>query len=87
MQTLCKADWEVELGVIIGKPGRCLCIYVSQVMTLQSGDLIPTGTPRGVGLGQYPHQYLSAGRIIHLGITGLGVGQQRTVPALLRCRA
>jgi 2-keto-4-pentenoate hydratase/2-oxohepta-3-ene-1,7-dioic acid hydratase in catechol pathway len=64
-----------------------LVYYVGQVMSLQSGDLILTGTPPGLGLDQKPHQYLSAGQTIHLGIMGLGVQQQRTVPAQLRCRA
>jgi 2-keto-4-pentenoate hydratase/2-oxohepta-3-ene-1,7-dioic acid hydratase in catechol pathway len=58
-----------------------LISYISQFMSLQSGDVISTGTPPGVGLGQKPPCYLRAGQTMRLGITGLGVQQQRTVPA------
>ncbi len=58
-----------------------LVSYISQFMSLQSGDVISTGTPPGVGLGQKPPRYLRAGQTMRLGITGLGVQQQRTVPA------
>jgi 2-keto-4-pentenoate hydratase/2-oxohepta-3-ene-1,7-dioic acid hydratase in catechol pathway len=58
-----------------------LIAYVSQFMTLQTGDIISTGTPPGVGLGQNPPVYLRAGQTVRLGITGLGEQQQRTVPA------
>jgi ureidoglycolate lyase/2,4-diketo-3-deoxy-L-fuconate hydrolase len=57
--------------------------YISQFMSLDSGDLISTGTPPGVGLGQNPPTYLKAGQVMRLGISGLGVQQQRTVPARL----
>jgi 2-keto-4-pentenoate hydratase/2-oxohepta-3-ene-1,7-dioic acid hydratase in catechol pathway len=55
--------------------------YVSQFMSLLSGDLISTGTPPGVGLGQKPPIYLRPGQVMKLGITGLGVQQQRTIQA------
>jgi 2-keto-4-pentenoate hydratase/2-oxohepta-3-ene-1,7-dioic acid hydratase in catechol pathway len=58
-----------------------LVSYISQFMTLQSGDVISTGTPPGVGLGQKPPRYLKAGQTMRLGISGLGVQRQRTVPA------
>lgn len=58
-----------------------LVSYISQFMSLQSGDLISTGTPPGVGLGQKPPRFLRAGQSMRLGITGLGVQQQGTVPA------
>ena len=134
-----KTDWEVELGVIIGKPakyvpeadamdhvaGYCvvndlserdfqihragqwvkgksadtfgpigpwlvtadyqdgstktmvygvrhLVSYLSQFMSLQPGDVITTGTPPGVGMGQKPPVYLTPGQTVHLGIGGLG---------------
>jgi 2-keto-4-pentenoate hydratase/2-oxohepta-3-ene-1,7-dioic acid hydratase in catechol pathway len=63
-----------------------LVSYISQFMTLASGDVISTGTPSGVGLGQKPPRYLRAGQTIRLGITGLGVQEQRTVLAT-RARA
>jgi 2-keto-4-pentenoate hydratase/2-oxohepta-3-ene-1,7-dioic acid hydratase in catechol pathway len=58
-----------------------LVSYISQFMTLQTGDVISTGTPPGVGLGQKPPRYLHAGQTMRLGITGLGIQQQRTVLA------
>lgn len=57
-----------------------LITYISEFMSLQSGDIISTGTPPGVGLGQKPVPiYLRPGQIVRLGIAGLGVQQQRTV--------
>jgi 2-keto-4-pentenoate hydratase/2-oxohepta-3-ene-1,7-dioic acid hydratase in catechol pathway len=58
-----------------------LISYISQFMTLQSGDVISTGTPPGVGLGQKPAIYLRAGQTMRLGISGLGIQRQRTVSA------
>ena len=49
--------------------------YLSQFMSLNPGDVILTGTPPGVGMGQKPQQYLRPGYIVELGIEGLG--QQR----------
>lgn len=56
--------------------------YVSQFMSLQPGDIISTGTPPGVGLGQKPPVYLRAGQAMRLGIEGLGEQQQKTVAAV-----
>lgn len=53
--------------------------YLSQFMSLQPGDIISTGTPPGVGLGQKPPVYLKAGQEIRLGIGGLGEQYQHTV--------
>ena len=58
-----------------------LVSHLSQFMSLQPGDIISTGTPPGVGLGQKPPLYLSAGQTMRLGISGLGEQQQRTVQA------
>jgi ureidoglycolate lyase/2,4-diketo-3-deoxy-L-fuconate hydrolase len=55
--------------------------YLSRFMSLQPGDVISTGTPPGVGLGQKPPRYLKAGETMRLGIAGLGVQNQRTVSA------
>ncbi len=52
--------------------------YVSQFMSLQPGDIISTGTPPGVGLGQKPPLYLKAGDTMRLGIQGLGEQSQVT---------
>ncbi len=55
--------------------------YISRFMTLNPGDIISTGTPPGVGLGQKPDAvYLKAGDKIRLGISGLGE-QNQTVHA------
>lgn len=51
--------------------------YVSQFMSLQPGDVISTGTPPGVGMGQKPPTYLKGGEIIELGIDGLGQQRQK----------
>ncbi len=51
---------------------RHLVSYLSQFMSLQSGDVISTGTPPGVGMGQKPPVYLKPGQTVNLGIGGLG---------------
>jgi 2-keto-4-pentenoate hydratase/2-oxohepta-3-ene-1,7-dioic acid hydratase in catechol pathway len=53
--------------------------HLSQFMSLQPGDVISTGTPPGVGLGQSPEVYLKPGDKIELGIDGLGVQTQNVV--------
>jgi len=54
--------------------------YLSQYFTLQPGDVISTGTPPGVGLGQKPNPiYLRSGQKMHLGIEKLGVQNQITI--------
>ena len=53
-----------------------LVSYVSQFMSLQPGDIISTGTPPGVGLGQKPPVYLRPGQVVRLGIDGLGTQTQ-----------
>lgn len=59
---------------------KTLVSYVSQFMTLEPGDLITTGTPPGVGLGQKPEPfYLKAGDVMRLGIEKLGEQQQTVV--------
>lgn len=50
--------------------------YISQFTTLYPGDLISTGTPPGVGLGQTPPVFLKAGDVMRLGIENLGEQQQ-----------
>ncbi|MBC7616715.1 MAG: fumarylacetoacetate hydrolase family protein [Pedobacter sp.] len=51
--------------------------YLSQFMTLLPGDVITTGTPAGVGLGQKPEPwYLKPGDVVELGIDGLGSSKQ-----------
>ncbi|WP_336664199.1 fumarylacetoacetate hydrolase family protein [Elizabethkingia meningoseptica] len=51
--------------------------YISQFMTLLPGDVISTGTPAGVGMGQKPEAwYLNPGDVVELGIEGLGSSKQ-----------
>jgi 2,4-diketo-3-deoxy-L-fuconate hydrolase len=49
-----------------------LISYCSRFMSLQPGDVISTGTPPGVGMGQTPPHYLKGGEVVTLGIAGLG---------------
>lgn len=58
---------------------RYLVAYLSQFMSLQPGDIISTGTPPGVGLGQKPPVYLKPGDVVTLGIDGLGQQRQNVV--------
>lgn len=58
-----------------------LISYLSRFMSLQPGDVISTGTPPGVGMGQKPSTYLRAGQQMRLGIDGLGEQCQRVVAA------
>ena len=53
--------------------------HLSQFMSLQPGDVISTGTPPGVGMGQRPPMYLKPGDVMELGIEGLGVQTQKVV--------
>ncbi len=55
-----------------------LVSYISRFMTLHPGDIISTGTPPGVGMGQTPPVYLKPGQHIRLGIAGLGEQHQET---------
>ncbi len=57
-----------------------LVSYLSRFMSLQPGDIISTGTPPGVGLGQKPPVYLKPGNIIRLGVSGLGEQRQTVIP-------
>lgn len=56
-----------------------LVSYISKFITLMPGDIIPTGTPPGVGLGFKPPIFLKPGDEMHLGIEGLGEQRQKVV--------
>ncbi|WP_353147428.1 fumarylacetoacetate hydrolase family protein [Pollutimonas bauzanensis] len=58
---------------------EALIAYISNFMTLEPGDIISTGTPAGVGMGQTPPKYLKPGDEIRLGINGLGEQAQTCV--------
>jgi 2,4-diketo-3-deoxy-L-fuconate hydrolase len=61
-----------------------LISYLSRFMSLQPGDIISTGTPPGVGLGQKPPVYLRPGNGIRLGVEGLGEQRQIVAPCSFR---
>ncbi|HEX5184421.1 MAG TPA: fumarylacetoacetate hydrolase family protein [Allosphingosinicella sp.] len=56
-----------------------LVSYLSRFMTLHPGDVIATGTPPGVGMGQKPPVFLKEGDEVKLSIEGLGVQRQKVV--------
>jgi 2,4-diketo-3-deoxy-L-fuconate hydrolase len=57
-----------------------LVSYVSQLNTLEPGDVITTGTPPGVGMGMKPSPvFLRSGDVMTLGIEGLGEQRQEVV--------
>lgn len=53
--------------------------YCSRFMTLMPGDIIPTGTPAGVGFGMKPQRFLKDGDVVEQSIEGLGQTKQRCV--------
>lgn len=53
-----------------------LISYLSRFMSLQPGDVVSTGTPPGVGMGQKPPVYLKGGEVMKLGIEKLGTQTQ-----------
>ena len=58
---------------------KTLVSYVSHFMTLETGDIIATGTPPGVGMGMSPPKYLKPGDEMRVGIEGLGEQYQKVV--------
>jgi 2-keto-4-pentenoate hydratase/2-oxohepta-3-ene-1,7-dioic acid hydratase in catechol pathway len=60
-------------------PVAALVSYISRFMSLQAGDVILTGTPAGVGLGQKPPTYLKPGDVVTASIDKLGEQTHRVV--------
>jgi 2,4-diketo-3-deoxy-L-fuconate hydrolase len=56
-----------------------LVSYISHFVTLMPGDIVPTGTPPGVGHGMKPPRYLKPGDVMRLGISGLGEQRQKVI--------
>ena len=61
---------------MVYKPNEIVS-YLSKFMTLMPGDIIPTGTPPGVGMGQKPQKFLKAGDVMELEIENLGKQKQK----------
>ncbi|QYN39418.1 fumarylacetoacetate hydrolase family protein [Pseudonocardia sp. DSM 110487] len=59
-----------------------LIAYISQIVTLNPGDVIATGTPGGVGHARKPPRYLSDGAVLTTEIDGLGT-QRNTARAVV----
>jgi 2-keto-4-pentenoate hydratase/2-oxohepta-3-ene-1,7-dioic acid hydratase in catechol pathway len=60
-------------------PVEHIVSYLSHFLTLQPGDVIPTGTPSGVGIGFKPQRFLKPGDRVRLSVEGLGEQNQRLV--------
>lgn len=60
-------------------PVKALVSYISRFMSLQSGDVILTGTPAGVALGAKPPNYLKPGDVVTASIAALGEQTHRVV--------
>ncbi|MEM6972513.1 MAG: fumarylacetoacetate hydrolase family protein [Pseudomonadota bacterium] len=58
-----------------------LISYISQFMTLEPGDIIPTGTPPGVAMGMHPQAWLQPGDLVEAEVQGLGQQAARIIPA------
>jgi 2-keto-4-pentenoate hydratase/2-oxohepta-3-ene-1,7-dioic acid hydratase in catechol pathway len=58
-----------------------LVSYISRFMSLHPGDIISTGTPPGIGMGQTPPVFLRPGNQVRLGIHGIGEQIQRVTAA------
>jgi len=57
-----------------------LLSYISRFMTLEPGDIVSTGTPPGVGMGQKPPARLKPGDVMARGIDGRAEQRQRCIP-------
>jgi len=71
----------VRLGACAGRVGGVaqLASYLSSFFTLEPGDIISSGAPKGVGLGQKPPVYLREGQTMRAGVDGLGEQRQMLV--------
>ncbi|MGI8828761.1 MAG: fumarylacetoacetate hydrolase family protein [Candidatus Limnocylindria bacterium] len=71
----CEVDGEVmqraRPGDLLFGPAECVA-YISQIVTLEPGDIILTGTPGGIGAGRKPQIFLQPGQVVRTSIEGLG---------------
>lgn len=82
LDLICEVSGEVmQKGTTRNMIFTCAQIvsYLSHFMTLLPGDVIPTGTPSGVGLGKKPPRFLKPGDTMRLAIEGLGEQRQRVL--------
>lgn len=56
---------------------RAQISYLSQAFTLETGDLIATGTPEGVGIGREPPVFLQPGDVVRCEVDGIGAIENR----------
>jgi 2-keto-4-pentenoate hydratase/2-oxohepta-3-ene-1,7-dioic acid hydratase in catechol pathway len=54
---------------------------LSRGCTLESGDIISTGTPEGVGMGRTPQEWLQVGDVMETEVEGVGILRNRVVAA------
>ena len=75
LEVTCEVDGEVvqraRTSDLLFDPPE-LVAYISQLMTLEPGDVIATGTPGGVGAGMDPPRYLKDGSVVRTRIEGIG---------------
>jgi 2-keto-4-pentenoate hydratase/2-oxohepta-3-ene-1,7-dioic acid hydratase in catechol pathway len=71
MQDGTTADWLFKLPRLIG--------YLANVMTLEPGDIVSTGTPAGIGYFQKPQVFMKPGDTIEIEASGIGVLRNRIV--------
>jgi 2-keto-4-pentenoate hydratase/2-oxohepta-3-ene-1,7-dioic acid hydratase in catechol pathway len=82
LELVCKVDGELRQrgntkDLLFDIP--TLIEFLSRNITLEPGDVIATGTPPGVAMGMQPPRYLTAGQVMELEVTGLGVQRSRVV--------
>lgn len=75
LEVRCEVDGEVmqcaRTGDLLFGPAECVA-YISQIVTLEPGDIILTGTPGGIGAGRKPQIFLQPGQVVRTSIEGLG---------------
>jgi len=69
-----------RFGELVFDPAA-LVADVSQILTLEPGDLIATGTPGGVGYGMEPKLFLKDGDVVEVRVEGIGALRNRFVAA------
>ena len=83
LEIRCEVDGDVRqlarTGDLVFGPADIVA-YVSQILTLEPGDVIATGTPSGVGAGRKPPLFLSSGQVVHTVIEGIGELVNECVP-------